>query len=76
MAGEWIPWGKGLTRRSEVRQIAAAAGQEPRWVASVMMELWEYADSETTDGFIPAVPDAASLVSIIPDTSARRMRPC
>jgi hypothetical protein len=34
-----------------------------------MMELWEWADSETTDGFIPAVKEPAHLTRIIPDTS-------
>ncbi|GIW81472.1 MAG: hypothetical protein KatS3mg105_3279 [Gemmatales bacterium] len=70
MAGDWIPWIKGLTVRREVIAIAAAVGRDRRWVASVMMEAWSWADSESTDGFIPAVKEPADLTLIIPDTSA------
>ena len=40
MAG-WIKWQKGLTRRSEVLQIAATVKQDRRRVACACMELWE-----------------------------------
>jgi hypothetical protein len=70
MAGDWIPWSKGLTRKPEVIAIASTVARDRRWVASVMMELWEWADSESTDGFIPAVAEAALLTALIPDTSA------
>jgi len=57
MAG-WIKWQKGLTRRSEVLQIAAAVKKDRRLVACACMELWEWADDETADGFIAGCTEA------------------
>ena len=57
MAG-WIKWNKGLTRRSEVLQIAAAVKQDRRRVACACMELWEWADDETANGFLVGCSEA------------------
>lgn len=51
MAG-WIKWNKGLTKRSEVLQMAARTKKDRRLVACACMELWEWADDETADGFL------------------------
>jgi hypothetical protein len=53
MAGDWIKWVKGLTRRTEVIQIAAGLKLDRRLVAAVCMEFWEWVDDSTTDGNLP-----------------------
>jgi len=46
MAGDYIPWVKGLSKRREVLLMAAILGVDRRLVACSCMELWEWADSE------------------------------
>jgi len=46
MAGDWIPWVKGLAKRPEVIRIAAMLKQSRREIASSVMEVWEWCDSE------------------------------
>ena len=49
----WIAWRKGLPFAPEVNQIATALGID-RWEAACRcMMLWEWADTETDDGFVP-----------------------
>jgi pyrroline-5-carboxylate reductase len=50
MAGDWIVWTKGLTRKLEVVQMARTLQLDRRIVACLCMEVWEWADAETTDG--------------------------
>jgi hypothetical protein len=52
MAGDWIKWVKGLSRKSEVLSMALTLKTDRRIVASACMELWEWADTETVDGHI------------------------
>ncbi len=52
MAGNWIKWLKGLTKRREVLVLARKLNMSPREAASACMETWEWADDETTDGHI------------------------
>lgn len=52
MPGDWIKWMKGLTRRREVLAVAQALQMDVRVVACACMEFWEWADDETTNGFI------------------------
>lgn len=49
MAGDWIKWEVGLARKVEVITIASILGLDRRHVAGVLMELWEWADSNVTD---------------------------
>ena len=62
MGANWIKWVKGLTRRAEV--VRMASGQtsaliaDRRRVAVACMEFWEWADDETTDGFIAGCTSA------------------
>ena len=44
MAGDWIKWQKGLTRKPEVIQIAARLGLSRHAAAGLLMEVWEWAD--------------------------------
>jgi hypothetical protein len=55
MAGDWIKWTKGLTRKPEVIGIAARLGLSRRETAAVLMEIWEWADEITSDGNVPGV---------------------
>jgi len=52
MAGDWIKWTKGLTRKPEVISIATRLGLSRRETAAVLMELWEWADETTENGVI------------------------
>jgi 5-methylcytosine-specific restriction endonuclease McrA len=52
MAGDWIKWVKGLSRRREVIVTARKLGLSRREVASACMEMWEWADDETVDGHV------------------------
>lgn len=53
MAGDWIKWVKGLTRRREVVQMSFTLKADPRLIAAICMEVWEWVDGETTDGHLP-----------------------
>jgi hypothetical protein len=53
LAGDWIKWVKGLTRRREVVQMSFTLKADPRLIAAVCMEVWEWVDGETTDGHLP-----------------------
>ena len=55
MTEEWIKWTKGLTRKPEVLNIAARLGLSHREVAAVLMEIWAWADSMSSDGNVAGV---------------------
>jgi hypothetical protein len=44
MAGDWIKWVKGLTRKHEIMQIAARLHMRPQDAAGTFMELMEWVD--------------------------------
>lgn len=67
MAGDWIPWSKGLSRKLEVLRIAQATGRSRREVACLLMEFWEWADNETEDGFLVGM-DVRNLSALHADT--------
>lgn len=52
MAGDWIKWTKGLSRRREVAVIARKLNISRREAACACMEMWEWADDETADGHV------------------------
>jgi hypothetical protein len=52
MAGHWIEWEKGLTRKPEVLQIARALKINCCEAAARCMLVWEWMDDSTTDGII------------------------
>jgi hypothetical protein len=52
MAGQWIRWEKGLTRKPEIAQIARATGLDACSVAARCMLIWEWADDNTITGII------------------------
>lgn len=52
MAGDWIPWNHGLSRKREIMLIARELRVDRRKAAALCMEVWEWADVETVDGFM------------------------
>lgn len=63
MAGHWIQWEKGLTRKPEVMQIAAALGCTDQHAAACCMLVWEWADDVTVDGLVKARLDAVDRIA-------------
>ena len=55
MAGEWIKWTKGLTRKPEVVWMSEILEIPRQEVAGRLMEVWEWADDVTEDGDVPSV---------------------
>lgn len=55
MAGHWIKWEKGLTRKTEILQIARMTRSDPLTTAARAMLVWEWADDQTETGFIDGV---------------------
>jgi hypothetical protein len=70
MAGDWVPWCKGLSKKPEVLAIAKATGHHRRWVAATLMEFWEWADAETETGDLPGV-SVADLQDFVSGTDER-----
>ena len=55
MAGDWIKWDKGLTRKPKILALARVL-QCSRWkTAALCMEFWEWADDVTRDGEVRGV---------------------
>ena len=55
MAGFWIPWELGLSKKREVVIIARVLGVSRREAAAMCMEVWEWAQDQTLDGLIVGV---------------------
>lgn len=49
MAGDWIKWCKGLTKKREVIVMASLLKRDRREVAGRLMELWEWCDDNLSD---------------------------
>lgn len=46
MAGDWIPWVKGLLKRPEIIRISGILGVSREQATCALMEVWEWCDSE------------------------------
>jgi len=55
MAGDWIKWVKGLTKKREIAIIARAMGISRHEAAARCMEVWEWAGDQTINGVVPGV---------------------
>ena len=66
MAGHWIPWEFGLSRKREVVIIARVLGVSRREAAAMCMEVWEWASEQSIDGLIVGVTagDVSDTVGI------------
>lgn len=53
MAGFWIPWELGLSKKREVMIIARSLNVSRREAAAMCMEVWEWAQSQSVDGVVP-----------------------
>jgi hypothetical protein len=49
MAGDWIKWTKGLTRKREVLLIASALNKPAEEITGRLMLLWEWCDDNVTE---------------------------
>ena len=65
MAGDWIPYQKGLSRKREVGAIARQTGRSRHEVVGVLLEFWDWVDSESTDGILQAT-SLEDLPNLIP----------
>lgn len=61
---EWIAWQKGLAAKPEVVAIAGRLGVTRREAAAMCCEVWEWADSNTADGFVEGMT-AAHLSDVV-----------
>lgn len=68
MAGDWIKWTKGLTRKPEVVQIAIKLGRSRQEVAGLLMEVWEWADENVVLNLSGSDPDKCP--GVVPFTGA------
>lgn len=59
MAGYWIPWEIGLTRKREVCVVARMLGVSRREAAAMCMEVWEWAQGQSVDGLIIGLTPAS-----------------
>lgn len=64
MARDWIKREKGLSNKREVVAVSIKLGVDRRLVAECCGLLWDWADSETTDGHIEGV-DAAYIDALV-----------
>jgi hypothetical protein len=69
MAGFWIPWELGLSKKREVMIISRSLGVSRREAAAMCMEVWEWAQDQTLDGLIAGmcpidVSDAVGIPGI------------
>lgn len=66
MAGFWIPWEVGLTRKREIVLIAKQLGITHREAAASCMEVWEWAQEQSTNGTIDGLSaeDISNIVRI------------
>ena len=55
MAGYWIPWEVGLTKKREIIMIAQKLAVSRREAAAMCMEVWEWASDQSVDGLIVGV---------------------
>jgi hypothetical protein len=58
MAGFWIAWECGLTRKREVLLIAKRLKVSAREAAAMCMEVWEWAGDQSIDGLVVGLDPA------------------
>lgn len=49
MAGDWIKWQRGLSRKPEVLRMSARLGRSRHEIAALLMEVWEWTDEQVAD---------------------------
>lgn len=64
MAGFWIKWECGLTRKREVAIIARELNISRREAAAMCMEFWEWASEQSTDGMLAGL-DPATISELL-----------
>jgi hypothetical protein len=71
MAGDWIKWTKGLTRKPEVIQMAHRLGRSRHETAAVLMEVWEWADDNAVLEVSGSEPDTCPGLVRLGDQSGQ-----
>lgn len=66
MAGFWIKWECGLTKKREIAIIARKLQCDRRQAAAMCMEFWEWASEQSTDGVLAgmALHDVSEVLGI------------
>lgn len=49
MAGDWIKWQRGLSRKPEVLRMSAKLQRSRHEIAALLMEVWEWTDEQVAD---------------------------
>ena len=49
MAGDWIKWQRGLSRKPEVLRMSAKLERSRHEIAALLMEVWEWTDEQVAD---------------------------
>lgn len=62
MAGDWIKWAKGLTRKREVVVLASKLGRDRREIAGRLMELWEWCDENLSEADFDETGHASLII--------------
>lgn len=74
MSEPWIKWTKGLTRKREILLVAERLRVPPAHAAALCMQVWEWADDNTADGYLrgmtPRMISAAVGIPNIAETLA------
>ena len=67
MAGHWIPWEVGLTKKREVLVVSRLLGVTPLEAAASCMMVWEWASDQSVDGYVLGItPVDVSIAVGIP----------
>lgn len=68
MAGEWLKWSKGLTRKPEILKIAARLMMKPTEAAGTLLVLMEWLDDATNEPDYTEDGDAVVTLGALPIT--------
>lgn len=63
MAGDWIKWQKGLSRKPEIVRMAATLSLSRHHVAGLCMDFWEWCDSEIAESSFTSTGSAFVTLS-------------
>jgi len=64
MAGDWIKWVKGLTKKPEIVLMASTLKKSRREVAAMCMEFWEWCDENISEDTF--TPNGSAFVKLSP----------
>lgn len=65
-AGMWIRWERGLPGKPEIGIVARSMGVTRLHAAGACMEVWSWAEDQTSDGFVPVSLEEISEILRMP----------